>query len=61
MASRYASVSRSGQITLNDINAGDAAKSLRFFKRAIEVYTQGLCKFPRNLDLAYNKYLSTHG
>ena len=35
--------------------AGDATKSLRFFYRAIEVYNQGLSKFPRNLDLAYNK------
>ncbi|KIW48102.1 uncharacterized protein PV06_00721 [Exophiala oligosperma] len=35
--------------------AGDAAKSLRFFDRAIGVYSQGLQKFPGSLDLAYNK------
>ncbi|ORY69946.1 uncharacterized protein BCR38DRAFT_334379 [Pseudomassariella vexata] len=35
--------------------AGDSAKSLRFFKRSIEVYDQGLKKFPNSLDLAYNK------
>ncbi|KAI1204407.1 uncharacterized protein F4807DRAFT_472013 [Annulohypoxylon truncatum] len=35
--------------------AGDAAKSMRFFQRAVDVYDQGLQKFPQNADLAYNK------
>ncbi|KKY25321.1 hypothetical protein UCRPC4_g01881 [Phaeomoniella chlamydospora] len=35
--------------------AGDAAKSMRFFTRALDMYTQGLQRFPQNLDLAYNK------
>jgi len=35
--------------------AGDAAKSMRFFQRAIEVYEQGLQVSPNSLDLAYNK------
>ncbi|KAI1475527.1 hypothetical protein F4774DRAFT_413830 [Daldinia eschscholtzii] len=35
--------------------AGDAAKSMRFFRRAIDVYDQGLRKFPQSVDLAYNK------
>lgn len=35
--------------------AGDAAKSMRFFNRAHDMYSQGLQKFPENLDLAYNK------
>ncbi|KAI8964255.1 hypothetical protein F5Y11DRAFT_100496 [Daldinia sp. FL1419] len=35
--------------------AGDATKSMRFFQRAIDVYDQGLRKFPQSLDLAYNK------
>jgi len=35
--------------------AGDAAKSMRFFQRAIEAYDQGLKAFPSSLDLAYNK------
>ncbi|KAK6951497.1 hypothetical protein Daesc_008032 [Daldinia eschscholtzii] len=35
--------------------AGDAAKSMRFFRRAIDVYDQGLRKFPQSIDLAYNK------
>ncbi|KAI2618340.1 hypothetical protein GGS26DRAFT_575115 [Hypomontagnella submonticulosa] len=35
--------------------AGDAAKSMRFFQRAIDVYDQGLQKFPQSIDLAYNK------
>ncbi|KAG4217026.1 hypothetical protein PC116_g34493, partial [Phytophthora cactorum] len=34
--------------------AGDAAKSMRFFRRAIDVYDQGLRKFPQSIDLAYN-------
>ena len=35
--------------------AGDAAKSMRFFRWAIDVYGQGLRKFPQSIDLAYNK------
>jgi len=35
--------------------AGDPLKSLRFARRAIEIYDEGLAKWPRNLDLAYNK------
>ncbi|KAI0122929.1 hypothetical protein BJ170DRAFT_599593 [Xylariales sp. AK1849] len=35
--------------------AGNAAKSMRFFQRAIEVYDKGLASFPASLDLAYNK------
>lgn len=35
--------------------AGDAAKSMRFFTRAVETYDQGLRKFSSSLDLAYNK------
>ena len=35
--------------------AGDAAKSLRFFIRAIEVYEKGLRIFPQSFDIAYNR------
>ncbi|KAK6857047.1 hypothetical protein PG995_007234 [Apiospora arundinis] len=35
--------------------AGDAAKSMRFFQRAIDTYDQGLKTFTQDLDLAYNK------
>ncbi|KAK2738496.1 hypothetical protein FQN57_007011 [Myotisia sp. PD_48] len=35
--------------------AGDAAKSMRFFMRAIEMYDAGLTRFPNSFDLAYNK------
>ncbi|CAI6336008.1 unnamed protein product [Periconia digitata] len=35
--------------------AGDAAKATRFFNRAIEVYNEGLKRFPKSFDLAYNK------
>ncbi|KAJ6085983.1 Tetratricopeptide-like helical [Penicillium sp. IBT 16267x] len=35
--------------------AGDAAKSMRFFMRAISNYDEGLQKHPLAFDLAYNK------
>lgn len=35
--------------------AGDAAKSMRFFLRAITNYDEGLQKHPGTFDLAYNK------
>ncbi|KAL4801566.1 hypothetical protein BDV18DRAFT_74026 [Aspergillus unguis] len=35
--------------------AGDAAKSLRFFMRAIGTYDEGLQRHPNAFDLAYNK------
>ena len=37
--------------------AGDAAKSTRFFVRAIDEYEKGLRAFPQSFDLAYNKYV----
>lgn len=37
--------------------AGDAAKSMRFFMRAITNYDDGLQKHPTAFDLAYNKYV----
>lgn len=44
---------------------GDPLKSLRFAHRALDLYSQGLMKYPRNFDLAYNKArleleISTH-
>ncbi|KAI0480160.1 hypothetical protein GGR56DRAFT_687109 [Xylariaceae sp. FL0804] len=35
--------------------SGDAAKSLRFARRALDVYAAGALRHPRSLDLAYNK------
>ncbi|KAL5117747.1 hypothetical protein ACEQ8H_004357 [Pleosporales sp. CAS-2024a] len=35
--------------------AGDAAKATRFFHRAIDTYNEGLRRYPRSFDLAYNK------
>jgi hypothetical protein len=35
--------------------AGDAAKATRFFNRATEVYNEGLKRYPKSFDLAYNK------
>ncbi|KAL8872137.1 MAG: hypothetical protein Q9174_002183, partial [Haloplaca sp. 1 TL-2023] len=34
--------------------AGDAEKSARFFTRAIDVYNDGLARFPESFDLTYN-------
>lgn len=39
--------------------AGDAAKSMRFFMRAIANYDDGLIRHPDAFDLAYNKYVFT--
>jgi hypothetical protein len=38
--------------------AGDAQKAMRFFMRAIEIYDNGINKYPTSFDLAYNKYVS---
>jgi len=35
--------------------AGDAAKAARFFNRAIDTYNEGLKRYPKSFDLAYNK------
>ncbi|KAF2738419.1 hypothetical protein EJ04DRAFT_509582 [Polyplosphaeria fusca] len=35
--------------------AGDPAKAVRFFNRAIDAYNAGLSKYPNSFDLAYNK------
>jgi tetratricopeptide (TPR) repeat protein len=37
--------------------AGDAARALRFYQRAISTYDDGLKRYPRSFDLAYNKAL----
>lgn len=35
--------------------AGDQAKSSRAFQRAIQIYSDGIEKHPKDFDLAYNK------
>ena len=40
--------------------AGDAAKALRFFQRAIDMYNEGLKRHPQSFDLAYNKYVTAY-
>lgn len=35
--------------------AGDAAKSMRFFNRALTLYDEALGKFSGNFDITYNK------
>ncbi|KIW08784.1 uncharacterized protein PV09_00719 [Verruconis gallopava] len=37
--------------------AGDAARAVRFYNRAISTYDEGLKKYPKSFDLAYNKAL----
>lgn len=37
--------------------AGDAAKAVRFFKRAMEVYGEGIRRYPQDFDLAFNMYV----
>ncbi|KAF2435460.1 hypothetical protein EJ08DRAFT_338532 [Tothia fuscella] len=37
--------------------AGDAAKALRFYQKATATYEEGLKRYPRSFDLAYNKAL----
>ncbi|KAF2663900.1 hypothetical protein BT63DRAFT_418788 [Microthyrium microscopicum] len=34
---------------------GDATKAMRFYEKALAVYNEGLEKFPKDFDLAYNK------
>lgn len=57
--SRYQAKSRAVGVDFEEAGekwrAGDAAKSLRFFVRAIDAYGSGLQKFPRSFDLLYNK------
>jgi len=38
--------------------AGDAAKSSRFYVRALEAYEGGLARYSSSFDLAYNKYVT---
>ncbi|KAE9969347.1 hypothetical protein EG328_006937 [Venturia inaequalis] len=37
--------------------AGDAEKALRFYQKAVTAYIEGLSRYPRSFDLAYNKAL----
>ena len=37
--------------------AGDAAKSLRFYDRAWQTYTEALERWPQNFDISYNRYV----
>ncbi|TID26445.1 Sterol 3-beta-glucosyltransferase [Venturia nashicola] len=37
--------------------AGDPAKALRFYQKAVTAYIEGLSRFPKSFDLAYNKAL----
>ncbi|KAI5277584.1 hypothetical protein KEM54_004962 [Ascosphaera aggregata] len=36
---------------------GDPVKGMRFYMRAVEMYDNGLKKYPNAFDLAYNKYV----
>ncbi|KAE9990238.1 hypothetical protein EG327_001665 [Venturia inaequalis] len=37
--------------------AGDAEKALRFYQKAVTAYIEGLSRYPKSFDLAYNKAL----
>ncbi|KAI0597079.1 hypothetical protein F4775DRAFT_265330 [Biscogniauxia sp. FL1348] len=54
-ADDYLALASEHEDAMGKHRAGDASKSLRFARRALDVYSQGLAKFPRNFDLAYNK------
>ncbi|GAP89343.1 hypothetical protein SAMD00023353_3700830 [Rosellinia necatrix] len=54
-ANDYLESADSHEEAMGKHRVGDPAKALRFADRALDVYTQGLAKFPRNFDLAYNK------
>ncbi|KAI1810173.1 hypothetical protein GGS20DRAFT_568641 [Poronia punctata] len=54
-ADDYLEAGDSHEEAMRKHRAGDPYKSLRFADRALDVYSQGLAKFPRNFDLAYNK------
>jgi tetratricopeptide (TPR) repeat protein len=43
------------EIGIKRWRAGDIEKSFRFYTRAIAVYDEGLKKFPKDFDIAYNK------
>ncbi|KAI0402621.1 hypothetical protein F4802DRAFT_345497 [Xylaria palmicola] len=51
----YLEAADSHEEAMRKHRAGDSAKALRFADRALDVYAQGLAKFPRSFDLAYNK------
>jgi tetratricopeptide (TPR) repeat protein len=43
------------EIGIKRWRAGDIEKSYRFYTRAIAVYDEGLKRFPKDFDIAYNK------
>ncbi|KAI3336331.1 hypothetical protein HD806DRAFT_517572 [Xylariaceae sp. AK1471] len=51
----YLELSDSHEEAMRKHRVGDPVKALRFADRALDVYSQGLAKFPRSFDLAYNK------
>lgn len=51
----YLQLGDSHEEAMRKHRVGDPAKALRFADRALDVYAQGLAKFPRSFDLAYNK------
>ncbi|KAI8627343.1 hypothetical protein F5Y19DRAFT_442683, partial [Xylariaceae sp. FL1651] len=51
----YLDLGDSHEEAMRKHRVGDPVKALRFADRALDVYTQGLAKFPQSFDLAYNK------
>ncbi|RWA14289.1 hypothetical protein EKO27_g824 [Xylaria grammica] len=51
----YLQLGDSHEEAMRKHRVGDPAKALRFADRALDVYSQGLTRFPHSFDLAYNK------
>ncbi|KAI1310898.1 hypothetical protein F5Y03DRAFT_9567 [Xylaria venustula] len=51
----YLALADSHEEAMGKHRVGNPTKALRFLDRAVDVYSQGLSKFPRSFDLAYNK------
>ncbi|KAF2970247.1 hypothetical protein GQX73_g3300 [Xylaria multiplex] len=51
----YLELGDSHEEAMRKHRVGDPVKALRFADRALDVYSQGLARFPRSFDLAYNK------
>ncbi|KAI1180317.1 hypothetical protein F4777DRAFT_310657 [Nemania sp. FL0916] len=54
-ADDYLASGDSNEEAMRKHRVGDPVKALRFADRALEDYSQGIAKFPRSFDLAYNR------
>lgn len=54
-ANDYLSAAVDDEDAMGKHRGGDAQKSIRFARKALDLYSQGLSRFPDDFDLAYNK------